>query len=165
MIITREIARKVSDTIKCGLVKGLGRRRPGKFCIEAAVCYAVGEPHSDGPSCVGSAVRGFNIVLNDASWSSDKARTAGMIRLGVAQLGSDALDQNEVAARLIVGVIRRLIPELFKDLGLTLPYDPALVNGLEAAADAARKAAHAAQAVADVAGRTGMAARRHGRRR
>lgn len=35
MIITREIARKVSDTIKCGLVKGLGRRRPGKFCIEA----------------------------------------------------------------------------------------------------------------------------------
>lgn len=37
MIITREIARKVSDTIKCGLVKGLGRRRPGKFCIEAAV--------------------------------------------------------------------------------------------------------------------------------
>jgi hypothetical protein len=47
------------------------------MCVEAAVCYALGLPHSDNPPCVGYAVRQYKIRLNDSNWSSNEARAKG----------------------------------------------------------------------------------------
>lgn len=51
MEITREIAVKVLETVDAGLVKGMGSPIPGSMCVEAAVCFAMGLPHSDEPGC------------------------------------------------------------------------------------------------------------------
>jgi hypothetical protein len=87
--ISREIAVKVLETVDAGLVAGLGRPVPGQMCVEAAVCYAMGLPHGDDPSCVAEALRAFKIRLNDSSWSSEAARAKGMRRLALVQLGSE----------------------------------------------------------------------------
>ena len=49
--ITEPLVRKLLATVDAGLVKGVGIPEPGKMCVEAAISYALGEPHSDGPSC------------------------------------------------------------------------------------------------------------------
>jgi hypothetical protein len=91
--LSEEIARKVLTTVDAGLVKGVGKAIPGQMCVEAAVCYAMGLPHGDEPTCVSEALRKFKIGLNDSNWSSDSARAKGMRRLAIAQLGSaGALD-------------------------------------------------------------------------
>ena len=66
---------------------GVGAR-DGQMCVEAAVCYALDLPHGDDPGCVAESVRRFKIRLNDASWSSPRARADGLRDLGIAQLGS-----------------------------------------------------------------------------
>ena len=55
--ITHAVARKVLNTVDAGLVLGVGKPILGQMCIEAAVCFALGEPHGDEPSCVAPAVR------------------------------------------------------------------------------------------------------------
>jgi hypothetical protein len=95
MELTREIAIKVLGIVDHGLSHGLGTPEPGKLCVEAAVCLALGLPHGDNPPCVGYAVRSFKIRLNDSKWSSPEARAIGMRRLAIAQLGSDQVDQKE----------------------------------------------------------------------
>jgi len=114
MKITRDIAQKVLKVVDAGLVKGIGNPVPGKMCVEAAVCYALGLPHGDQPNCVGEAVRQFKIPLNDARWSSDEARTTGLRKLAVAQLGSDTIDQREFARLVAEGTIRQVLPEMLR---------------------------------------------------
>lgn len=103
-------ARKVIDVVSCGLSQGLGVQKPGEMCIEAAVCYAFGLPHGDAPECVGNMVRNTKIKLNDSDWSSKEARAKGMIRIAVAQLGSNTIDQNAFAETLAELTIRRIVP-------------------------------------------------------
>ena len=92
-VITEPMVRKLVATVDAGLVKGLGDPEPGKMCVEAAISYALGEPHSDGPSCVDPIVRQAKITLNDALWSSPIARARGMRAVAIAQLGSkDVID-------------------------------------------------------------------------
>lgn len=111
MEITREIAIKVRDTVDAGLVKGQGVQIPGQMGVEAAVCYAMGLPHSDEPPCVAPAIRQLKIQLNDSSWSSDKVRGAGMRRLALAQLGSaGTVDEVDFVRRVVEMTIRRFIP-------------------------------------------------------
>ena len=50
--VTRAHAEKIADLLQHGLVKGVGTPEPGKMCIEALVCYALGLPHGDDPGCV-----------------------------------------------------------------------------------------------------------------
>ena len=57
MEITREGAAKVLAAVDSGLVKGVGSAKPGRLCVEAAVCYGLGLPHSDNPTCVSPALR------------------------------------------------------------------------------------------------------------
>jgi hypothetical protein len=159
---TKEIAIKVRDTVSCGLVKGLGVQEPGKMCIEAAVCYAYGLPHSDNPPCVGSAVRSFKISLNDADWSSEQARSKGMIKIAIAQLGSNEINQVEFAKKLTVKTINTFVADL------AIKYAPDLeeilrkgddLKALEeacmalqkAAGSAARSAARSAESAAESA--------------
>jgi hypothetical protein len=111
MEITREIAIKVRDTVDAGLVAGVGKPEPGKLCVEAAVCFALGLPHGDDPQCVAQPLRRLKIRLNDAAWSSKEARAKGLRRLAVAQLGSaGVLDEKEFVRRVVDVTIRRAVP-------------------------------------------------------
>jgi hypothetical protein len=107
--INETIARKVLETVDAGLTDGLGVPVPGQMCVEAAVCYALGLPHSDDPQCVSESLRTLKILLNDSMWSTNDARASGMRRLAVAQLGSkDNLDEKEFDAKLVSIAIRVL---------------------------------------------------------
>jgi hypothetical protein len=109
--ITKEIAIRVRDTVDAGLVRGKGEPIPGQMCVEAAVCFAMGLPHSDEPTCVSPAIRALKIRLNDSDWSSDSARAKGMRRLALVQLGSaGAVDDNDFARRIAEMTIRKIVP-------------------------------------------------------
>ena len=129
--LNETLAAKVLSTVDAGLVNGLGRAEPGKMCVEAAVCFAYGLPHSDNPPCVGSAVRRFKIRLNDSSWSSNEARTKGMRKLAIAQLGSDAIDQKAFAKLVTEGSIRKIVPIALR---AAASRNPKHAEALEAAA-------------------------------
>ncbi len=129
--VTEELALKVLTTVNAGLTGGLGRPVPGQMCVEAAVCYAMGLPHSDRPTCVGEAVRRFKIRLNDSRWSSDAARASGMRKLAIAQLGSDTIDQKAFAKIVIEKSIRRIVPMAMRSAA---SVNPKYADELEAAA-------------------------------
>jgi hypothetical protein len=109
-MVSREIAKKVLEVVDAGLVSGKGKPIPGQMCVEAAVCYAMGLPHSDEPKCVGEAVRVFKIRLNDSKWPTDADRTKGMRKLAIAQLGSDTIDQMAFAKHVALECQRRVLP-------------------------------------------------------
>ncbi len=101
MKIDVTVAEKVLATVRQGLVGGLGSPEPGKMCVEAAVCFALGLPHNDDPQCVAQSLRAFKIRLNDSAWSSTSARAKGLERLAVAQLGSiENFDEVDFAKRI-----------------------------------------------------------------
>jgi hypothetical protein len=112
--INLKLARKVLDVVDAGLVAGLGKPEPGQMCIEAAVNYALGAEHGDEPACVGRAVRAFKIRLNDCAWLSIEARTKGMRKLAIAQLGSDTLDQMEFGKLMFLRGTQKLMPYVFR---------------------------------------------------
>ena len=109
-VVTKSHYEKFVSLLDHGLVSGLGKQEPGKMCIEAAWCCALGLPHGDDPGCVGAAVRAYKIRLNDSLWSSNAARANGMLKLGIAQIGSDQLDQTEFRKRIVEATIRRIVP-------------------------------------------------------
>lgn len=91
--INAAIARKVLEVVDAGLTQGMGDAAPGQMCVEAAVCYAMGEPHSDQPKCVMPLIRNCKVALNDDEiWGygddANMARAKGLRRLAIAQLGS-----------------------------------------------------------------------------
>jgi len=109
--VTRAHAEKVVELLRHGLVKGLGVPEPGKLCVEAVVCLALGLPHGDDPGCVAEPLRRLKIRLNDARWSSTQARASGLRRLAVAQLGSaGVLDDREFVRRVVEMTIRKAVP-------------------------------------------------------
>ena len=153
MEITRDIAIKVRDTVDCGLSSGLGQPIPGEMCVEAAVCFALGLPHSDEPICVSKAFRSLKISLNDGPWSDNKARAKGLRRLAIVQLGSSEIDDNEFARRVVEMTIRKIVPIAMRAAALIHPEEKhklALENGAllcekEGTESAARSAASAAR--------------------
>lgn len=89
MEITTRIAKRVLKVVNAGLIQGIGSPEPGHMCVEAAVCYALGEPHGDEPSCVQHAFRLFKIRANDHEvFLSTPTRTNALRRLAILQLGS-----------------------------------------------------------------------------
>jgi hypothetical protein len=114
--ITLDQARKVLEVVDAGLSGGMGSPVPGKMCVEAAVCFALGQPHGDEPECVNAAVRRFKIVLNDAKWSSNQARAAGMRKLAIAQLGTNDkfFDENKFVEVLVEQTIRKIVPHALR---------------------------------------------------
>jgi hypothetical protein len=151
MEITREVAQKVLDIVDAGLVAGLGRPFPGKMCVEAAVCYAMGLSHSDDPPCVSPALRHLKIKLNDAGWSSDIARTNGLRELALLQLGTaGVLDEVEFVKKVALLVINKYLPPILRKVNLNQEADACeQAKDLVTARDAARAAdAYAADAYA-----------------
>jgi hypothetical protein len=119
--VSESLARKVLETVDAGLSYGLGEPVPGKMCVEAAVCYAMGLPHSDRPTCVGEAVRRFKIRLNDSRWSSRTARANGMRKLAIAQLGSNSINQRAFAHIVTEQTIRQIIPIALRSAAKCVP--------------------------------------------
>ena len=109
-VVNKRLARKYLGIVDCGLTSGMGEPEPGKFCVEAALCFALGMEHGDEPKCVGSAVRQFKMCLNDSGWSNNKARAKGLRRAAIAQLGSNEIDQRKFAVALDCLIIQRVIP-------------------------------------------------------
>ena len=155
---TKQTAIKILDLLKHGLVKGLGFPEPGKMCIEAAVCYAMGLPHSDTPSCVAPAVRAFKIGLNDSAWSSNKARAQGLKQIAVAQLGSESIDEALFMKEVARLIIQKVLPISLRASGLEAEALRCELGGTEASAHAAARAADVAADVAAAAGDAGYAA-------
>jgi hypothetical protein len=148
--------------LACGLSHGLGKRGQ-QVCIEAAICQVLGLLHGDDPGCVADAVRSYKIALNDSSWSSPEARANGLRDLGLAQLGSKGLVEDQQFASIMAEkTIRVLIPTLFRDL---FPKNAACLKAADrcekegtkdaaaAAAAGAARAAAAAVAWAEAAAR------------
>lgn len=110
--VDKELAVKVLEVVDQGLTSGMGIPEPGKMCVEAAVCYALGIDHDDEPPCVNEDVRSFKIDLNDRNWSSEKARAQGLRRIAVAQLGSNKIAQNKFYGELEFHVIKDVFPKI-----------------------------------------------------
>jgi hypothetical protein len=124
MEITQKIAQKVLDTVNAGLVKDLGQPIPGKMCVEAAVCFAMGLPHSDKPPCVSSVLCKLKIGLNDSNWSSKLARANGLRELALLQLGTAGiLDEVEFAKRVTLLVINKYLPPVLRKVNLNQEAD------------------------------------------
>ena len=148
MEITKEHAIKFLELCDAGLSKGLGQQAPGQMCVEACWNAALGLPHGDNPPCVGKAVRAANLPLNDANWSSNEARAKGMRAIGVAQAGSDQIDQVEFS-RLIAEGLEQVMAQ----------YPPAdTAAAASYTAYAARYTAYAARCTAAAASYTAAAA-------
>lgn len=113
--LTKTLAKKIDHLLSFGLTYGLGLPIPGQMCVEAVVCNALGEPHSDSPSCVGYEVRTVKIHLNDSNWSSNEARAKGMRDIAIAQLGSDIIDQNLFLKKFRALRLKRLLPVMIED--------------------------------------------------
>jgi hypothetical protein len=154
MEITREIAMRVRDTVDAGLSSGLGKAEPGKMCIEAAVCFALGLPHSDNPPCVSPAVRSLKIALNDAPWSSRAARASGMRKLALLQLGTDTgFDEQVFAMRLLPLALETARSVQPSPLPAYWAAVEEAINGVIAGEPGAAWAARAAGAAAEAAAR------------
>jgi len=159
--INRETARKVLEVVDAGLVNGLGNPEPGHMCVEAAVCYALGLPHSDDPKCVSGALRSLKIALNDKPWSSPQARAKGLRRLAIAQLGTAGvlgdkaflLHITEMTIKKIVPMVLRLVIPLQTQYKHKEAMEAAAkrceVEGTKDAANAAYAAAYATAAEHD----------------
>lgn len=152
--VNRDLAVKVLSVVDAGLSSGIGTPTPGKMCVEAAVCYAMGLPHSDRPTCVSPVLRWLKIALNDNNWSSRQARAKGMRRLAVAQLGSvGTLDEKAFLAHVVDMTIRKIVPRGLRAAATLHPQqehkaklEAAAQNCEHAASDAASDAARAASA-------------------
>ena len=149
---------KFDEILERGLSKGLGQR-DGQMCIEAAICAALDLPHGDNPTCVAVAIRKFKIKLNDSAWSSPTARATGLRDLGIAQIGSlGIVDDQAFATRMTLKTINVLIPDVFRKVFSSNPAMLQLAMNCEAAQDLPDAAARAARA-ARAAGAAGTAAR------
>ena len=139
-LITLQQAIAVRDAIKPGLVKGVGKPVPGQMCVEAAVCYALGQPHGDDPECVAPSVRAFKIALNDSDWPSEQARADGMMEIGIAQLGTRGeIDEKEFAKKMAELTIRRVLPISLRALAAIPFFAGEHAEKLNACADLCEK--------------------------
>src|SRR5579872_517038 len=153
--ISREVACKVLSTVDAGLVSGMGEPIPGQMCVEAAVCYAMGLPHSDRPPCVAPVLQQLKINLNDKPWSSSEARAKGLRRLAVAQLGSAGqLDEKEFIKRVAKLAITQSVPTALRAAASLLSGDKKdkLLNAADLCErDGTRKRALEAREIANAA--------------
>jgi len=165
----KNVRKKLTNLADKGFVRGLGKPEPGALCVEAAVCLALGEPHSDKPTCVHEADRGLAIRLNDSPWSSNTARAEAMLPLALAQLGTAGTDRKEWVDAVVEGTVRVIVPIALRAAASTKgneKHAEALAaaakrcedEGTREAAVFAEETAHAAAAAADAVAAAAAAA-------
>jgi len=117
-LITESFVRKLLETVDAGLMVSDGVPKPGKLCVEAAIYYALSEPHSKGSGCVDPIVRRGLGRLNDALWSSKQARAKGLRKVAIAQLGSkDTINITNFLALFAEYTIREVVPVALRAAG------------------------------------------------
>ena len=160
--ITEPLIRKLLATVDAGLTAGVGVPEPGKMCVEAAIAFALGEPHSDGPTCVHPVVRAGKIALNDCAWSSDLARAKGLRRVAIAQLGSTKIDYVKYVTLLAQYTHDEIVPLAAESAKTAAEYaesaESAAQYAAKTAAEYAESAAESAQ-TAQYAAQSAKAAR------
>lgn len=116
--ITQAIVNTINELCDSGLSHGLGYRKPGHMCVEAAVAYAIGLPrHTDDPGCVNQFLRELKILLNDSPfWFDNKARGKGLRRIAVAQLGTAdwTVEQEKEFRTAVIKETILLVKEVYK---------------------------------------------------
>jgi len=155
MKITDEIRDRITTAIAPGLVSGLGQPEPGQMCVEAAICWSMGEPHGDRPTCVASPDRDYAVAINDSAWSSPAIRAKHMLPLALAQLGTAGTDRTAWEARVLEGTIRRVLPLSLRAAARVHPdatHQAALIAAADRCdADGTREAARSACNAANAA--------------
>jgi len=113
---SEETVKKFINYCQLGLVKGLGKPVPGEMCVEAAIALAHDFPHQDqNPSCVPEEAAECKIALNDCdAWEGNKSRAKGMVKIGIAQLGSNKLKDGEFKNRMKLNSMRMILPYLIQ---------------------------------------------------
>lgn len=114
--VTVDDARKVLKIVDHGLVCGLGSRKAGQLCVEAAVCLAMGEEHGDRPKCVLDIIARDKIMLNDCDWPGTDARARGLRRLAIAQLVTAGMSKSrwkQVRNRHLI--LKWIVPMLVRE--------------------------------------------------
>lgn len=149
MKTTEAERQKIREVISQGLVSGLGKPKPGRMCVEAAVNFAKGRPHGDAPPCVAKPDRAYAIRINDAAWSSPQARAKALLPLALAQLDTAGKGRRAWVSYLALHTVTRILPLILEK---SWPSHAAACRGaktLKEACDAAY-AADAAGAVSAV---------------
>lgn len=112
--MTDETLRKrVAEAIESGLFVGSRLPRPKEPNIANAICSALGERITHEPSVVAPVDIEFAIALNDADWSSPRARAEGLLPLALAQLNTAGTDRRAWIEAVRDGATRRLVPKAF----------------------------------------------------
>lgn len=108
-------AKNILKIVNKGLTCGIGEPIPGRMCVEAAVCFALGLPHSDDPPCVDAEINELKIGLNDLGWSDNKTRAKGLKSLSIAQLGTNkkSFKFKKFEKYLVVNSVKYLAAEIF----------------------------------------------------
>jgi hypothetical protein len=160
-MLNNQLVTKINDLLNQGLTSGLGEPKPGKFCVEAAICYALDLEHSDDPQCVDEALRQYKIVLNDADWSSNIARGKGMKRLAILQLGTkDNFNTKYFTEQLSIRTVNTLLPIVLRYEGFESNAKACeQATTLKQAAFGATHAANAAKYTANAATHAANAAK------
>ena len=157
--ITEPLIRKLLATVDAGLTAGVGVPEPGKMCVEAAIAFALGEPHSDGPTCVHPVVRAGKIALNDCAWSSDLARAQGLRRVAIAQLGSTKIDYVKYVTLLAQYTHDEIVPLAAESAKTAAEYAESAAQYAEYAAQSAAQSAAESAQTAQYAAQSAKAAR------
>ena len=157
--ITEPLIRKLLATVDAGLTAGVGVPEPGKMCVEAAIAFALGEPHSDGPTCVHPVVRAGKIALNDCAWSSDLARAQGLRRVAIAQLGSTKIDYVKYVTLLAQYTHDEIVPLAAESAKTAAEYAESAESAAQYAAKTAAEYAESAAQYAEYAAQSAKAAR------
>ena len=139
---------KYDALVARGMPPGLGDTEHA--CVMACLNLACGGKLTDAAEspCVLPSAADFAVRLNDANWSSPTARASGMHDLGLALLGTAAIDMVEFARRLAEGTIRRVLPIALRAVGLKKEADRCEEEGTMESASAASYADAAAYAAA-----------------
>lgn len=122
IIVDLSLAKKVKNVVSKGLTSGVGERKPGSMCVEAAVCYAIGQEHGDQPICVDEKIIQAKIKLNDNFRGTKKQRAHALRRVAIAQLGTRGkFDKGSVEAiidGLVLAFVTSSIASKIAELGI-----------------------------------------------
>ena len=109
-----DIEQRLEAIFEKGLVAGIGEGKPGSLCIESAIVFARGLPHSDKPPCVHEVDQSFWIAINDGPWLSKYSRASALLPAALAQLGTVNKDRKAWLAAVTLGIVRTIAPRVLQ---------------------------------------------------
>jgi hypothetical protein len=106
------------DLCDAGLCTGKGEPRRGGTCALGALSLVLGGEFTDAPRVVHRIDRAFLTNLNDAPWSSDRARGAAMFPLVRAAVGTAWADRSAWIEAIALGTVQRVLSRSLRAFGV-----------------------------------------------